>query len=80
MRPQRRCVGCNKSSDKDLLLRIVVSEGVPVIDREQKMPGRGCYLCKNDECLEKAIKKRAFSRALKTEISNEALGRCFNDR
>ena len=56
------------------------SDGEPVIDKKQVMPGRGCYLCKNEKCIETAIKKRAFSRALKTEITNEALGRCFNDR
>ncbi len=68
------------STDKDQLIRIVIDGGEPVIDREQKLPGRGCYLCDNEKCLEKALKKKAFSRALKKEISNEALGRCFNDR
>ena len=80
MKPQRKCIGCGQRFDKDLLDRIVLSDDGPVIDQKQVMPGRGCYLCKNDICLEKAIKKKAFSRALKKEISNEALGRCFNDR
>ncbi len=80
MRPQRKCVGCGKSFDKDTLHRIVAVDGEPYLDTDQKIPGRGCYLCKNTKCLELAIKKKAVSRALKQEISNEALGRCFNDR
>ncbi len=80
MKPQRKCIGCGQISDKDLLYRIVVKDGEPVIDYEQVMPGRGCYLCKKSICIEKACKKRAFSKALKQDISNEALGRCFNDR
>ena len=80
MKPQRKCIGCNKSFDKDTLTRIVIYDDKPVIDVNHDLPGRGCYLCKNEKCLETALKKKAFSRALKTEISNEALGRCFNDR
>ena len=80
MRPQRKCIGCGNRADKDTLYRIVLSDGEPVIDEDQKMPGRGCYLCKKEKCIETAIKRKAFTRALKTEISNEALGRCFNDR
>ena len=80
MKPHRKCIGCGKVFDKDTLYRLVLSDGEPVIDKKQVMPGRGCYLCKNEKCIETAIKKRAFSRALKTEITNEALGRCFNDR
>ena len=80
MKAQRKCIGCGNISDKDKLYRIVISDGEPVIDEKQIMPGRGCYLCKNEICIEKAIKRKAFARALKTDISNEALGRCFNDR
>ena len=80
MKPQRRCIGCGKSFDKDSLYRIVLSDGEPVLDEKQQIPGRGCYLCKNDKCVENAIKKKALSRNYKKDISNEALGRCFNDR
>ena len=80
MKPQRKCIGCGKSFDKDSLYRIISSGDELVLDEEQKLPGRGCYLCKNEKCLEIAIKRKAFSRVLKKEISSEALGRCFNDR
>ena len=80
MKPQRKCIGCNTSKDKDLLCRYVEIDGDLVRDINKKLPGRGCYLCDNDKCIELAKKKKAFNRALRKEISAEALGRCFNDR
>ena len=80
MKPQRKCIGCGRSFDKDTLLRIVLSDGEPVLDKIQKLPGRGCYLCKDEKCLEAAMKRKALSKIYKKDISNETLGRCFNDR
>jgi predicted RNA-binding protein YlxR (DUF448 family) len=54
------------------LIRIVRSPaGVVVVDERGKLPGRGAYLCANKECLEKARKTKALSRALKMEIPAE---------
>ena len=33
--------------------------------------GRGAYICKDTECLKKAIKTKAFNRAFKVEVSDE---------
>jgi hypothetical protein len=41
------------------------------VDERGKLPGRGAYLCANRECLEKARKTKALSRALKVEIPDE---------
>jgi predicted RNA-binding protein YlxR (DUF448 family) len=58
------------------LIRVVRSPtGVVVVDERGKLPGRGAYLCANPECLEKARKTKALSRALKTEIPDELYGR-----
>ena len=35
------------------------------LDAHQILPGRGAYLCKRSACLEKALKRKAFIRALK---------------
>ncbi|MFN3698972.1 MAG: YlxR family protein, partial [Dictyoglomus sp.] len=42
-------------------------------DPTGKASGRGTYICPKIECLNLAIKKKAFSYALKCEISNEIL-------
>jgi len=70
--PQRRCAGCMKSYDKCRLLRIALNGGVPTPDPCARLFGRGVYVCKNRECLEKAIKKNAISRGLKAELSKKA--------
>ena len=55
--PRRLCVACQSVGAKRELLRIVRSpEGQVSLDPVGKKPGRGVYVCKTKECLEKAIK------------------------
>jgi len=79
-KPQRKCIGCNQIKNKDELIRITFNNDELTIDIDQTKPGRGAYLCNTNECLDKAIKRKAISRTLKAEISSEHIGRCFNDR
>ena len=69
--PERRCIGCMQSKPKSELIRIVASEDGLHIDISGKMPGRGAYLCRSEECAKLAVKKNAFGRNLKTEISRQ---------
>ena len=69
--PERRCIGCMQSKPKKELLRIVADEDGLHIDTSGKMPGRGAYLCRNGECAKLAVKKNAFGRNLKTDISRQ---------
>ncbi len=73
--PMRKCIGCMESRPKGELLRIVCAEGRVSADPTGRAAGRGAYLCKNTECLEKAIKRRAFGRAFKCEVKAEDLER-----
>ena len=67
--PMRMCVGCREMKEKRSLLRIVKNaEGVISFDRVGKAPGRGAYICKARECLDKAVKQRQLERALETKI------------
>ena len=67
--PMRMCVGCREMQEKRSLLRIVKNaEGVISFDRVGKAPGRGAYICKARECLDKAMKQRQLERALETKI------------
>jgi len=79
-KPHRKCIGCNTIKNQDELIRITFDNDELIIDSDMKHPGRGAYLCNTKECLEKAIKRKALSRAFKKEISSEHIGRCFNDR
>lgn len=70
-RRPRTCVGCREESPKRALIRVVRSpEGRVVLDERGKIPGRGAYLCACLECLAKARKSKALSRALKAEVED----------
>ena len=74
--PMRQCLGCREMKPKRELLRVVRSpEGEVSLDTRGKKPGRGAYVCPNADCLKKAIKTRALSRALETEIPEEVMHR-----
>lgn len=70
--PQRMCIGCQTMKPKKELIRVVKNaEGIIKIDLTGKSPGRGAYICKSSECLEKAIKQKRFEKAFETRISEE---------
>lgn len=70
--PLRKCLGCNEMKPKKELLRIVRSpEGKVSIDKTGKAAGRGCYICQDIECLEKAIKAKRVQNALEVQVDNE---------
>jgi len=69
---QRSCVGCKKKDDKHSFLRIFVDgEKLKIDGEKQDSPGRGCYLCANADCFEKAVKRNAFNYRLKEKVSKD---------
>ena len=70
--PMRQCLGCREMKPKRELIRVVRSpEGNISLDARGKANGRGAYLCPNPECLKRAIKAKALSRAFSAEIPQE---------
>ena len=64
--PMRQCLGCREMKPKRELIRAVKSpDGEVSLDFKGKMPGRGAYLCPNEECLKKAIKNKGLEKTLK---------------
>ncbi len=71
-KPLRTCMACNEQKEKQELLRIVKSkEGIIEPDLTGKKNGRGAYICKNEECLNKIIKSKRLERIFEKEISLE---------
>ncbi|WP_460301170.1 YlxR family protein [Actinocorallia aurea] len=66
-RLKRTCVGCRDRAARADLLRVVAVGGVLVPDPRKRLPGRGASLHPESGCLEQAIRRRAFSRALRLE-------------
>ena len=70
--PLRMCTGCMEMKPKKELIRVVKSnEGEVSVDLTGKKSGRGAYICKDIECLEKAFKTKRLSRNLDVTISDE---------
>lgn len=70
--PNRLCLGCREMKPKSELIRIVRSpEGEVLFDVVGKRNGRGGYLCRDESCYNRAVKSKAFSRAFKTQISQD---------
>ena len=66
--PERMCVACrNKMAKKDLI-RLVKDAGEIVLDRKGNALARGVYICKSQECIDLARKKKALSRHFKENI------------
>lgn len=71
-KPQRQCIGCRESREKQELIRVVrTPEGEIVIDRTGRKNGRGAYLCDNEECLAKARDNNALSRSFRMNVPEE---------
>ena len=63
--PERTCVGCRERAAKSDLLRIVMTGEVCVPDDRGTLPGRGAYVHPVLVCFDQAVRRRAFTRALR---------------
>ena len=71
----RTCVGCRRRDVRSALLRVVAERddtgehiiGV-VVDQRLRLPGRGAWLHPTPECLDRAVRLKAFGRALKVKV------------
>lgn len=74
----RTCVGCRRRDARSALLRVVVERddtgehitGV-VVDQRLRLPGRGAWLHPTPECLDLALRRKAFGRALHVKAQLE---------
>ncbi len=70
--PMRMCIGCREMKPKRELIRVVKTpEGEIKLDTVGRLNGRGAYICKCAECLKKAEKSNALSRAFECQVSSE---------
>ena len=70
--PMRQCVGCGEMKNKKEMMRVLKAEDAPIcLDFTGKKNGRGAYLCKSMECLQKARKNKGLEKSLKMGIPAE---------
>ena len=68
--PVRTCVGCRKRELAVELLRVVAvpvgnGEYAVIVDTGGSLPGRGAWLHSVPQCVQQAIRRRAFTKALR---------------
>ncbi|MCF6387990.1 YlxR family protein [Mycobacterium sp. MBM] len=68
--PVRTCVGCRKRELAVELLRVAAVSDRPgncavAVDTTGNVPGRGAWLHPDQHCLDAAVRRRAFVRALR---------------
>ncbi len=70
--PLRKCTGCGEMKNKKEMIRVVrTPENTFVLDETGRKNGRGAYLCRNMECLEKAVRCKGLERSFQTPIPPE---------
>ncbi|MGO2111249.1 MAG: YlxR family protein [Pseudoclavibacter sp.] len=67
----RTCIGCRSHAERSQLLRIVSRDGRLLVDGSARQPGRGAWVHPLVDCIEPALARRAFGRALRCAVSNE---------
>lgn len=74
--PLRQCMGCREMKPKKELVRVVRgTDGNVSIDPKGKAPGRGAYVCRDTECLKKALRSKAIDRSLSVTVPPELIDR-----
>ena len=64
--PERTCVGCRHRDAKSALLRFAIQDAAPrlVPDVRSRLPGRGVSVHPRRECVERALKRGGFAKAI----------------
>lgn len=71
--PQRQCIGCGRRGDQGEFVRLTLdvcqtpAKVVPVVGRELR--GRGAYLCRRQACFDRALQRKAFQRAFRSNVT-----------
>ena len=72
----RKCVGCDELKPRKSLIKITkdCTRNEIIVNPNSKIFGRSAYLCYNQSCIEKALKKKKINRALKINTGLDLKG------
>ncbi len=74
MKPERKflrqCVSCKTYKKKEDLIKITKNKknGDVQINNELLIQGRSVYICKNEKCIENALKKKKIENSIKSNL------------
>ncbi len=69
--PMRTCVVTRESIPKGELIRIVNNNSTVIVDPTGKLNGRGAYVKKDIDVINKAKKSKVLDRHLKTDVDSD---------
>ena len=70
--PIRTCIGCGCEKRKKELIRVVKTpEGQFLLDESGRMNGRGAYICRDPECMRKAIRTKGLDRSFREKVPED---------
>lgn len=68
----RMCIGCRGREIRSELLRVVLVDGeggrVLTLDERRALPGRGAWVHARIDCIDQAVRRKAFGRALRATV------------
>ncbi len=69
----RKCIGCFESKNREEMIKITREHetGEIFINPNSKIFGRSAYLCYNNSCIEKALKKNKLAKFLKAGFDED---------
>lgn len=72
-KPERMCLVCRERNQKGNLIRIVKlsKSDIYKIDNENKLDGRGAYICCNPDCIKACVKKRLLNKSFKCQVPSD---------
>ena len=77
--PLRKCVVTNERFEKRELIRVVrTPEGNVIVDKTGKANGRGAYVSKSKQVVEKAKKSKVLDRHLELSVPEEVYTELMN--
>lgn len=80
MEPVRTCVGCRMRASRTALLRVVSQDNELIFDERAVMAGRGAWVHPIQQCIDAALKRHAFARALRVsaQLSTQTIEKRLN--
>ena len=64
--PMRQCTGCREMKNKKEIMRVLrTPENQIIFDTTGRKNGRGAYICRSMECLDKAVKNHGLETFFK---------------
>lgn len=65
----RMCIACRKKFEQNMFFRISRYKNNILFDKNNILLGRGAYICKKSECIDKAHKKNTLAAHFKMRVN-----------